>query len=141
MTAPALPAATPRRAALVPIAALAALLALVGVLAFPHHATRAHTAAVPNMNTLVDGQTLQQARCSNWLHASAGQRAAAVQSLAAIVGAPTEYKGVHGTALTKQQSYNLLNNACSAPIARNFLLYELYIRAAAFSSLAPATPN
>ena len=93
-----------------------------------------------NPDGLIAGQTLQQARCSNWLRASAVDRAFAVQSLAAVVGSPTEYKGVTGTTLTPAETYQLLDNACSNRIARNFLLYELYIRAAAFRSLAATQP-
>jgi hypothetical protein len=145
VTAPALP--LPTRARSVRLRVLVAGLAAVAVIAMTFaltgsatHAPQRATAPPPNPNGLIHGATLQQARCSNWLAASARDQAFAVRSLAAVVGGPTEYKGTRGTTLTAGETYQLLNNACSNPIAKNFLLYELYIRAAAFRSLLPAQP-
>lgn len=141
MSAPALPA-SPLRAR-IPLVGLALALlacAAVAALAIPHHASTVQPPRALNPNGLIAGQTLQQARCSNWQRASAAERAFAVQSLAGVAGAPTEYKGAVGTTLTTDEAYNLLNGACSHRIARNFLLYELYNRAAGFRSLAVAQP-
>ncbi|MEA2484105.1 MAG: hypothetical protein QOC55_2052 [Thermoleophilaceae bacterium] len=143
MTAPALPLPARARAGrLRMLAAGVAIAAALGLaLALTGSATHApQRAAAPpaNPDGLIHGATLQQARCTTWLAASAGDRAFAVRSLAAVVGSPTEYKGVRGTTLSQAQTYQLLDNACSNPIAKNFLLYELYIRAAAFRSLLPA---
>ena len=143
MTAPALPGPV-RRARLgtqarlgLALLAVAALAAVAMAFAHPQGATHPRVSAQPiDPNAPIHGQTLQQARCTDWLAATPAEKAAAVGSLSAIVGAPTEYKGVRGTALTAAQSYRLLDNACASPIARHFLLYELYIRAAAFSGLA-----
>lgn len=150
MTAPALPVGGSARATGAPrrsgraLRVAAALLALgatgAAILALTHASATTHPrpAAVARINadTPINGKTLQQARCSDWLAASAAQRAAAVASLTAIVGGPTEYKGVRGTTLSSAQAFQLMDNACSNRIARNFLLYELYVRAAAFSRLA-----
>lgn len=78
---------------------------------------------------------MQQARCSDWLRATPAEKEFAVRSLAGIAGQPTEYKGARGVTLTRDQTYNLLNNVCSHRIASGFLLYELYNRAAGFQSL------
>jgi len=135
MSAPALPV-RPARWRRLPAAAVV-LVAAVALLVMPHHAasTRPARPAAPATDALIAGATLQQARCSNWQRATPAQKAAGVNALAAVVGAPTEYKGVHGTALTRDQGYQLFTNACSSPIARNFLLYELYTRASGFRSL------
>jgi hypothetical protein len=147
MTAPAIPtgAPAPRRAAPGRIAAgalaLIAAAAVAFALAHPAVTTHPRASATPaSADSLIAGAPLQSARCSNWLRASAADKALAVSALAYTVGAPTEYKGVRGTKLTTAEGYQLLDNACASPIARNFLLYELYIRAAAFQSLAVQQP-
>ncbi len=140
MSAPAVPVASPQRLRIgIVLAALVAAGAATLALALPHSATHAGR-PLPRANTdsLIAGSPLQTARCSNWLRASAADKALAIRALNYAVGAPTEYKGVRGTTLSDTQGYNLLNNACSNPIAKSFLIYELYIRAAAFRSLVPA---
>jgi hypothetical protein len=120
----------------------------LGVLAFVVVAlsastTHPHPAAArpaPDLNSLIHGAPLQRAHCTNWLAASPADRGVAVRALIATVGGPTEYRGVRGTALTPAESYALLDQACAAPVARHFLLYEIYIRAAGFRS-AWATPS
>jgi hypothetical protein len=157
VTAPALPASGPAPAAtgnaprrpfartIAPLglAAAGAFAALAATLALTHTTATSppRPAAAPvNPDAPLHGRTLQQARCADWTVAPAAEKAAAVSALTAIVGAPTEYRGVRGTTLTRPQAYQLLDNVCSKPLARNFLLYELYIRAAAFSSLVPQQP-
>ena len=121
--------------------ALVAVLAIVGVvLALTQSSPAPTPRAADNPHGLIAGATLQQARCSNWVRATAAEKAFAVRSLAGIAGAPTEYKGVRGTALTQGEAFNLLDGACAHSIARNFLLYELYNRAAGFRSLALQQP-
>jgi hypothetical protein len=142
MSAPALPVPSTRRSLRVPAAAIALVTALAAAVAIatPHHAPAPRPAAKPvPTDAMIAGATLQQARCSNWLRATPAERSAGVAALAAVVGAPNEYKGVHGTALTTAQGFQLLDNVCSSQIARNFLLYELYIRASAFRSLATSS--
>lgn len=122
-------------------AALAALVLAAGALAAlmlagtrAQHANAARSAAPPDLNSLIHGAPLQRARCANWLAASPAERALATHALAATVGGPTEYMGVRGTTLTDSETFALLDNACASRIARNFLIYELYIRAAGFRS-------
>ena len=134
MSAPALPAPRRLRAPRVAVLAACAALALAAALTLTHASPKA-TAPAPSLDSLIHGARLQSARCSNWLAASSSEKALAVGALTATVGGPTEFKGVRGTTLTEAESYQLLNNACSSPIARHFLLYELYIRAAGFRSL------
>ena len=137
MTAPALGLPSRRRLGL-PAVAIAATcaLALTATLVIPGRATHPRASARPvNTDSLIAGAQLQSARCSNWLHASAADKALAIRALAYSVGGPTEYTGVRGTTLTTAEGYQLLDNACASPIASHFLLYELYIRAAGFRSL------
>jgi hypothetical protein len=144
MAAPAAPAArAPRRIGL-PRARWVGAIAVVLAAGAPAGAwlTGARESAAPagrapagaNPNSLIHGAPLQRARCAHWLAASPADRALASGALAATVGAPTEFRGVRGTALTGPQTYALLDSSCASPIARNFLLYQLYIRAAAFRS-------
>jgi hypothetical protein len=109
--------------------AVAAIIAVSQVSSTPHPRAAAEPA---NPDSLIAGAPLQRARCSNWLAASPADKALAISALTAIAGAPTEYKGIHGTALTRDEGYQLLTNACSNPLAKHFLLYELYNRAAGF---------
>jgi hypothetical protein len=119
-------------AALVVTAALVAALMLAST-----HTARVgapRPGAAPDLNSLIHGAPLQRARCTNWMAANPAERALASHALAMTVGGPTEYKGVRGTTLTDAETYALLDNACSARMARHFLIYELYIRAAGFRS-------
>lgn len=95
-----------------------------------------------NLNSLIAGAPLQRARCSNWQRASKADKDLAVRVLQGAVGAPTEYKGYYGSSLTRQQTYELFDSACSQPFARGFLLYALYIKDAGFRGKAhPAPPS
>lgn len=138
MSAPALPLPRRRRLPLVTLALGVCALAAVAALVIARPAAHTRAAAPPNPDALLHGVPLQRARCADWLAAPAAQKDRAVTALTAIVGAPTEYQGVRGSTLSRADSWTLLNNACGNPIARNFLLYELYIRAAAFRPLVPS---
>jgi hypothetical protein len=81
----------------------------------------------------VGGLPLQQARCEQWLGASQSERDRAMDALHGVVGGPTPYG--QATALTRPEAQRLFDRTCSNPIARNFLLYELYTRASGFRSL------
>jgi hypothetical protein len=107
------------------VAALALFLAL-GHRA-PHDAPNTHGLA------LIGGMPLQQARCEQWLGASAAERQRGIAALHAVVGGPTPFG--QATALTSAQAERLFDRTCSNFYARNFLLYELYTRAAGFRSL------
>jgi hypothetical protein len=130
-------AARPRAAALAALPALA--LALCSPLLFHGHARTAQReaaqAAAP-ATALIGGLPLQQARCEQWLGGSAAERWAVLGALKGVVGGPSTSGGV-GTTLTRPQAYALFDRACASPIARGFLLYELYIRAAGFRSYIP----
>jgi hypothetical protein len=93
------------------------------------------TAPPPNTHglALIGGMPLQQARCAQWLGASATERERGVEALHAVVGGPTPFG--QATALTGAEAERLFDRTCANPIARNFLLYELYTRAAGFRSL------
>jgi len=84
---------------------------------------------------VVHGRSLQSARCTQWRAASPAQRRALTRVLAATVGGPSG--SGRGTTLPDDRAATLFDRACASPVARHFLLYELYTRAAAFNLLAP----
>ena len=122
-------------------AAVAAALAALGLLA---GATSNRDARRPAISVhppvaLIGGVAIQQARCAQWNAGGVAERDAVVAALGSSVGGAST-SGGRGTTLTRTEAYTLFNRACASQIARGFLLYELYIRAAGFSSLAaPAT--
>jgi hypothetical protein len=114
---------------------LAALAAVALASALPlatHHGGSARRPFSPNV-ALVGGLPLQQARCEQWLSASANEKNAALVTLRGVVGGPTPFGPA--TALTRAEATRLFDRTCTSPWARNFLLYELYTRAAGFRSL------
>src|SRR5207244_7965394 len=104
-------------------------------LAIAHPAGHDHPAAsaAPAGVALVGGLPLQQARCEQWLGASQAEQNRALDALHGVVGGPTPYG--QATALTRAEAQRLFARTCSNPIARYFLLYELYTRASGFRSL------
>jgi hypothetical protein len=84
---------------------------------------------------LIGGVQLQQARCIQWNAGTADQRANVAAALSYSVGGAST-SGGRGTTLTSSEAHTLFDRACSSPIAANWLLYELYIRAAGFRSYA-----
>jgi hypothetical protein len=112
---------------------IAALCALALAIAIPlRHEHRARPWAPPGV-ALLGGLPLQQARCEQWLAGSQAERTGALDALHGVVGGPTPYGPA--TALTRPEAQRLFDRTCSNPIARNFLLYELYTRASGFRSL------
>jgi hypothetical protein len=77
-------------------------------------------------------EKLQTATCEHWKEASPQGRQAAIDRLERVVAGPHE----KGKTLTDELAYSTLDARCKPEFAHDFLLYELYIRAAAFSSLA-----
>jgi len=112
------------------VAAFAAILALI------LHMGHDRPAAAPNAHglALIGGMPLQQARCQQWLGATTAERERGVEALHGVVGGPTPFG--RATALTTAEAERLFDRTCAMPIARNFLLYELYTRASGFRSLA-----
>jgi hypothetical protein len=107
--------------------------ALALAIAHPMGHERHAAPAGPRGVALVGGLPLQQARCEQWLGAGQAERNRALDSLQAVVGGPTPFG--QATALTRDQAQRLFDRTCSNPVARYFLLYELYTRAAGFRSL------
>ena len=85
---------------------------------------------------LIGGVPLQRARCAQWRTGAPAQRLAVVRTLAQTVGGPSGT--ARGTTLGDDEALALFARACVSPLARHFLLYELYIRAAGFRSLRAA---
>jgi hypothetical protein len=86
-------------------------------------------------NGLIGGVPLQSARCAQWNAGSGAEKDRVAAALAHSVGGGTPYGP--GTTLSTSQAHTLFDNACASPIAQNWLLYELYIRAAGFRSYVP----
>jgi hypothetical protein len=84
---------------------------------------------------LIGGVPLQSAHCTQWNAGTTRERDDVAAALAWSVGGATPYG--RGTTLTTAEAHTLFDRACSNPIAQNWLLYELYIRAAGFRSYAP----
>jgi hypothetical protein len=86
-------------------------------------------------NGLIGGAPLQSARCVQWNGGTGAERDRVAAALAHSVGGATQYG--RGTTLSSGQAHTLFDNACASPIAKHWLLYELYIRAAGFRSYMP----
>jgi hypothetical protein len=84
---------------------------------------------------LIDGVQLQQARCIQWNAGTSGERDSVAAALSYSVGGAST-SGGRGTTLSTSEAHALFDRACSSQIAANWLLYELYIRAAGFRSYA-----
>ena len=84
---------------------------------------------------LIGGVPLQSAHCAQWNAGTAKERDDVAGALAWSVGGATPYG--RGTTLSTAETHTLFDRSCANPIAQNWLLYELYIRAAGLRSYAP----
>jgi hypothetical protein len=75
------------------------------------------------------GVALQVADCKDWRASSPQERQSAIDQLQEAVAGPRN----EGNTLTNDVAYNTLDARCKPDFARGFLLYQLYIRAAAFT--------
>jgi hypothetical protein len=75
------------------------------------------------------GVALQVADCRDWRESSPQQRQSAVEQLKETVAGPRK----EGNTLPDDVAYSTLDARCKPEFARGFLLYQLYIRAAAFT--------
>jgi hypothetical protein len=132
---PAPPRLTPvsRRLGLAALLAVLATAVAVGAVALTAPGPAAPRLA--GYNGLIGGMPLQSAHCIQWNAGTGAERDRVAAALAYSVGGATPYG--RGSTLSSAQAHTLFDNACSSPIARHWLLYELYIRAAAFRSYVP----
>jgi hypothetical protein len=75
------------------------------------------------------GVALQVADCRDWREASPQQRQSAIDQLERTVAGPRK----EGNTLSDDVAYETLDARCKPDFARGFLLYQIYIRAAAFT--------
>ena len=75
------------------------------------------------------GVALQVADCDDWRASSPQERQSAVEQLKETVAGPRK----EGTTLSDDVAYSTLDARCKPEFAHGFLLYQLYIRAAAFT--------
>jgi len=78
------------------------------------------------------GVALQVADCDDWRASSPQERQSAIDQLENAVAGPRK----DGNTLPDDVAYNTLDARCGPGLARGFLLYQLYIRAAAFASFS-----
>jgi hypothetical protein len=78
---------------------------------------------------------LRLAKCSDWRKGMVDQRQGTVAALHQFSGGPVGSSAAlkHGPVLDDEEAYLLLQRSCSPRYARNFKLYHLYVRAAAFA--------
>ena len=72
---------------------------------------------------------LQVADCQDWRDSSPQQRQSAIEQLKETVAGPRK----EGNTLSDETAYRTLDARCEPEFARGFLLYQLYLRAAAFT--------
>ena len=72
---------------------------------------------------------LQVADCQDWRDSSPQERQSAIDQLQRAVAGPRK----EGNTLSDETAYETLDARCKPGFARAFLLYQLYIRAAAFT--------
>jgi len=75
------------------------------------------------------GVALQVADCDDWRASSPQERQSAIDQLERAVAGPRK----EGNTLPDDLAYSTLDARCKPDFARGFLLYQLYIRAAAFT--------
>jgi hypothetical protein len=121
--------------------ALAFLVALLAAVAVTLALTSAADSPSPGVDHradlyrgLIGGKPLQSAHCAQWNAGTPAERDKVAGALAWSVGGATPYGP--GTTLSTSEAHALFDRACASPIAQNWLLYELYIRAAGFRSYA-----
>jgi hypothetical protein len=79
------------------------------------------------------GQPLNLASCVDWNKAELNQRVQVVRELRKFAGGPAGSPPVHGRVLDDDRAYRILDGFCSKDYAKQFRLYRLYTRAAAFA--------
>jgi hypothetical protein len=72
---------------------------------------------------------LQVADCQDWHESSPQERQSAIDQLERAVAGPRK----EGNTLPDELAYSTLDARCKPEFAKGFLLYQLYIRAAAFT--------
>ena len=78
------------------------------------------------------GVPIRLANCSDWRKASPREREGTVDAIRGFAGGPAGPPGGHGATLPDDDAYQLFESYCRNDLARNFTLYRLYTRAAAF---------
>lgn len=75
------------------------------------------------------GVKLQVATCTDWHESSPQERQSAIDQLENAVAGPRK----EGNTLPDDLAYSTIEARCKPRFAKGFLLYQLYIRAAAFT--------
>lgn len=118
---------------------LAAVLCATSVGACGASATARHTATT-TASTNQQPVSVATFSCRQWLAAPAWLRTEVLRELHGFYGGPVSgghSSQGHGTVLTDTRATRLFDSYCHQPFARNFTLYRLYARAAAFTGTAP----
>jgi hypothetical protein len=88
---------------------------------------------------LTAGPQVSVFTCQDWNDADPQTRFSTVAKIRAFVGGPVTGSGANGngTVLDDEQAYKYFEDYCAADLAKHFLLYKLYGRAAGFAGQAP----
>jgi hypothetical protein len=86
----------------------------------------------------LSGAPIQSATCGDWRNATVEERIATVKALQEAAGPKPGQE--HGATLPDERAYEIIDHDCRLDVARGFLLYELYNRAASFAPLTSAAP-
>jgi hypothetical protein len=77
---------------------------------------------------------LRMANCKDWKKGTIRERYGTLDDLKSFAGGPVgNASGGNGAVLSPTKAYNVLTNWCLHTFARDFKLYKLYTRAAAFT--------
>jgi hypothetical protein len=82
---------------------------------------------------------IQLFTCQDWNDADPQTRFSTVAKIRDFSGGPVTGVGANGTGvvLDDEQAYEFFDQMCEQELARHFLLYKLYGRAAGFAGQAP----
>jgi hypothetical protein len=88
---------------------------------------------------LTAGPRIEVFTCQDWNDADPQTRFSTVAKIRDFVGGPVTGAGANGTGtvLDDEQAYEFFDQYCDQELARHFLLYKLYGRAAGFMGQAP----
>jgi hypothetical protein len=88
---------------------------------------------------LVDAPKIEVFTCADWNRADLQTQLATVAAIRDYVGGQVTGAGAAGTGtvLDDERAYDFFDQYCEQEIARHFLLYKLYGRAAGFAGQAP----
>jgi hypothetical protein len=122
-----------RSKAVITAAATAALIALAAAAGCGPDGAGSSAASGAEAPAELLGERPGVLRCTDWNEGTEAERRGTIEQITALAGANAnpEEPGSERT-LPDDEAYNALDGTCEEHLARGFLLYEIYNRAAAF---------